>query len=262
LVTYVFGDIHGCFKTARALYDSLEFDRRRDRLWLVGDLVNRGPRSLEVLRWAKKLSEKLGPRFVTVLGNHDLHLLALDAGRGRDQHRVTLSAVLEAPDRRELLDWLRCRPLVYREGTRDGSYLLVHAGLHPRWKPGKAERKARRLEEHLSSRKSLRKLLDSNRDEGLARDLAVFTGIRTCTRDGRLCDYTGAPEGAPKGCLPWFEIDERKSRKVTIVAGHWAALGLRLEKTFLGLDSGCVYGGRLSAVRLEDRRVFTKANRD
>lgn len=258
MATYVLGDIHGCFKTARALYDSLEFDRRRDRLWLVGDLVNRGPRSLEVLRWAKKLSEKLGPRFVVVLGNHDLHLLALDARRGRHQHRLALSAILDSPDRRELLDWLRRRPLLHREGK----HLLVHAGLHPDWKPGKAERKARRVEEHLSSRKGLRRLLDASRDEGPARDLAVFTGIRTCTPEGRLCAYAGPPESAPAGCVPWFEIDGRKSRKVTIVAGHWAALGLRLERRFLGLDSGCVYGGRLTAVRLEDRRVFTKANRD
>ncbi len=266
MATYVVGDVHGCYRTLRSLFDSLDFDRRRDRLWLVGDLVNRGPRSLDVLRWAKKKSKKLGSRMVTVLGNHDVHLLALDAGRGREHHRDSLGEILEATDRKELLRWLRERPLAHREGD----HLLVHAGLHPTWTAGKAVRRARRLERYLAKRKRLRQLLDAadgtrRPSEDLAKraaDLEIFTRIRTCTQDGRLCAHTGPPDTAPKGCLPWFEIPGRRSRKVTVVAGHWAALGLRLEKRFVGLDTGCVYGGELTALRLEDRRVFAEPNRE
>lgn len=264
MATYAVGDIHGCYKTLRALYDSLDFDRRRDELWLVGDLVNRGPRSLEVLRWARKMSRKLGPRMVTVLGNHDLHLLAADAGRGRRNHRGALRPILEAPDRDELIDWLRNRPLLHR----DGDLVLVHAGLDPRWTPEKAERKARRAEKLVARRGRYRKLLagelgaPGGAHERAARDLAVFTSIRTCTPKGRMCPHTGPPKTAPEGCFPWFEVAGRKSRKVTVVAGHWAALGLELRKRFVGLDTGCVYGGALSAIRLEDRRIFSEKNRD
>ncbi len=259
MATYVIGDVHGCFDSLQALWPQLGFDRRRDHLWLVGDLVNRGPRSLEVLRWARDLEERLGERMRVVLGNHDLHLLAMHDGHARKRRKDTLDAVLAAPDRAELATWLARRPLIHR----DGETLLVHAGLLPHWTPGDAERIARRLEAMLRDPEHRRPLID--RDLELADDspwvepraqLSAFAGLRTCTAAGKPCKFKGRPEDAPEGCLPWFQVPDRRSSKTTIVFGHWAAMGLRLEANAIALDSGCVWGHRLTAIRLEDRTLF------
>ncbi len=257
--TYVIGDIHGCFDTLQALWPKLGFNLKKDRLWLVGDLINRGPKSLEVLRWARDLDQRLGNRMQVVLGNHDLHLLAVHDGYAKQRAKDTLKAILTAPDREELVAWLASRPLIYREGK----VLLVHAGLLPQWKPKQAERLARELEPVLCDPTARRPLLERSRRQG--RDekwrqrrvsLAAFVGLRTCTADGEPCKWKGPPAGAPAGCLPWFEIPRRRGSRITIVFGHWAAMGLRLERRVIGLDSGCVWGHRLTAIRLEDRALY------
>lgn len=259
--TYAIGDIQGCFLTLQKLLERLAFDPGRDRLWLVGDLVNRGPRSLEVLRWA----HDLGDRVVAVLGNHDLHLLARAAGVARPRRRDSLEEVLKAPDREALLDWLRQRPLLHREGELS----LVHGGLDPSWSLEEAEGLAREAEGALRGprcREALA-LIYSGRPERwessatgaerLQSILHILTRIRVCHPDGRIdFAFKGEPEAAPQGFLPWYEIPGRKSRGATLVFGHWAALGLRLMPDALALDTGCAWGRELTALRLEDRQVF------
>src|SRR5437762_1008508 len=192
MATYAIGDVQGSFDELQALLGAFAFDRAQDRLWLVGDLVNRGPASLATLRFVRDL----GDRAVSVLGNHDLHLLALAQGSAKAREEDTLGEVIAAPDRDGLLDWLRHRPMV----RVASNYVLVHAGLLPQW------------------------------------DVATAK--------------------APAGYLPWFEVPGRKSVDHTLVCGHWSALGLRIATNLLALDSGCVWGGKLSAVRLEDRRLY------
>jgi bis(5'-nucleosyl)-tetraphosphatase (symmetrical) len=265
--TYAIGDVHGCFETLQRLLRRVGYASSRDRLWFVGDLVNRGPRSLSVLRWAAEQ----GDRIVAVLGNHDLHLLARAAGLAQPKRRDSLDSVLAAPDRHDLLAWLRSRPLVHREH----GFLMVHAGLFPAWTPGLAESLAREVESVLRSeaaglllesfgRKTPEKWKPSL--SGLARArvaLAGFAKIRTVSADGRLCpDFSGAPQDAPRGCLPWFAAPGRQSAGETVVFGHWAALGLKVEDGIAGLDTGCAWGRVLTALRLEDRTLFQEPAAD
>ena len=260
--TYVIGDIHGCFETLQALWPRLRFDSQRDRLWLVGDLINRGPQSLEVLRWARELDDRLGDRMQVVLGNHDLHLLALYDGYAKQRAKDTLDTVLAAPDSSTLITWLAHRPLIHR----DGGFVLVHAGLLPQWTVAVAERLAGELEPVLRDPSARRSLIE--RSGTLDRDaswrqpranLAAFVGLRSCTVAGEPCPWKGPPADAPDGCLPWFEVPGRRSSGSTIVFGHWAAMGLRIESTAIGLDSGCVWGQQLTAIRLEDRVLFQQS---
>jgi bis(5'-nucleosyl)-tetraphosphatase (symmetrical) len=258
VATYAVGDIQGCFDTLQRLLRRICFRPEVDRLWLVGDLVNRGPRSLEVLRWARGL----GAAASVVLGNHDLHLLARAAGVAPARRRDTLDPVLAADDRETLLDWVRARPLLHREGDR----VLVHAGLLPRWSVEDAEELARGAEGALRGADwagFLRKVGTgagggpAARGESLASAAAVLTSVRVCRPDGSADEgYTGRPGDAPEGLLPWFDVPGRRSAGNTVVFGHWAALGLRNEPEVVALDTGCVWGGALTAVRLEDRRVF------
>lgn len=268
MATYAIGDIHGCFATLKKLLKKMPFRPQKDRLWLVGDLVNKGPRSLEVLRWAQEMDRRMGDRFQAVLGNHDLHLLAVAQGSVRPRNGHSLRKILRAPDRHGLLKWLRRRPVL----VRDGDYLLLHAGLPPQWSPRKAERRALKIQAMMDSR-SRRRLLRRGRicfdPESSSklddvhkrrRDLAYLTRLRSCTPRGIPCSFSGAPEEVPAGCLPWFEVPRRKSRDVTVVCGHWAAMGLRLQPGLVALDSGCAWGGGLSAVRLRDLEVYRQKN--
>lgn len=249
MATYAIGDVQGCATTLERLLVRIGF-AGHDRLWLVGDLVNRGPRSADVLR----LVRGLGERAVVVLGNHDLHLLARAAGLEPAKRRDTLDDVLSAPDRAPLLDWLRTRPLLHR----DGAWLMVHAGLLPAWTVDEAEARAREVEALLAQGR-LAELLGDSRP---ARSLRVLTRLRTCRDDGRLCDFDGAPEDAPDGCQPWFSSPKRRSTEVTVLFGHWSALGLHLGADAIGLDTGCVWGRTLTALRLEDRAVFSEPARE
>jgi len=263
---YAIGDIQGCWDALRRLLSRVAFDPSRDRLWLVGDLVNRGPGSLAVLREMKAL----GDAVVTVLGNHDFHLLAVAAGHARQHKRDTIAPVLEAPDREELLAWVRSWPLVVIEGDR----LLVHAGLLPRWTPEQAQalsdevRAALKADDHDNFLRTLYgDTPDAWRDdlEGFDRLRVVVnacTRLRFCTADGRMeFGEKRGPEHAPEGFRPWFAHEARASSDKTIVSGHWSTLELLLGPHLMMLDSGCIWGGALTAVRLEDRRVFQVPSR-
>ena len=261
MATYAIGDVQGCFDELQALLGALEFDRANDRLWFVGDLVNRGPASLATVRFVRDL----GDRAVVVLGNHDLHLLALAQGHARSRKDDTLEEVLAAPDRSELLDWLRWRPLLHLAGNT----ALVHAGLLPQWDIAAARSLALEVEAELRGPRHSKFLetLYGSRPDRWTDDLSgadrlrvivnAMTRLRFCTPEGVMeFETKGETARAPEGFLPWFDVPNRKSAGSTIICGHWSALGLRLAPNLLALDSGCVWGGRLSAIRLEDRRLY------
>lgn len=242
MATYVVGDVQGCFITLERLLARIDFDASRDRLWLVGDIVNRGPNSLDVLRFARDLED----RAVVVLGNHDLHLIARSRGEREPKRRDTFDDVLEAPDCDELVEWLAKRPLLHREDE----IVMVHAGLLPGWTLDEAASLAKKAE------KKLRDDMDRRLGKALRTAVDVFTRIRTCNKAGEMdLDFAGPPEDAPKGYRPWFELAEIPD-DATVLFGHWASLGLHLGTNAIGLDTGCVWGGALTALRLEDRKLF------
>jgi len=258
---YAVGDIQGCYAEFRQLLDLIAFDPRQDRLWLVGDLVNRGPESLSVLRAVREL----GSSAVTVLGNHDFHLLTVAAGHRRAHDGDTLGGILDAPDRDELLAWLRTRPLVVLEDE----WLLVHAGLLPSWTPATALMLSREVGMMLASDRHddfLRHLYGDEParwDEALRGYDRLRVVVNACTRL-RFCmaDDTmelrekRGPDHTPPGFAPWFMHPERRSARVTVLCGHWSTLDLMLAPNVLMLDSGCLWGGCLTALRLDDRRLF------
>jgi bis(5'-nucleosyl)-tetraphosphatase (symmetrical) len=245
MATYAVGDVQGCMATLDRLLRHISFGRG-DRLWLVGDLVNRGPHNREVLQFAKKQEA----RCQVVLGNHDLHLIARWAGVVEPKRRDTLDDVLDARDADELVSWLRRQPIVHREG----SWLMVHAGLPPSWTVADAQKRARKLQEALREGR-LKALTGEGR---MAEHLRLLTRLRMLDRKGQMADFDGPPDEAPKGLVPWFAHPERRSRDVTVVFGHWSALGLHVEPSAVGLDTGCVWGRALTAMRLDDRRVFSE----
>jgi bis(5'-nucleosyl)-tetraphosphatase (symmetrical) len=260
MAIYAIGDIQGCFDELQALLGAIRFDRHKDRLWFVGDLVNRGPRSLSVLRFVKAL----GDAAVTVLGNHDLHLVTVAAGLAKPREDDTLGEVLGAPDCAALLDWLRARPMIHLEDE----YVLVHAGLLPQWDVEQAQALGREVEAALRGprhREFLGALYggkpdrwddDLRGDDRLRVIVNAMTRMRFCTRQGAMDFHVkGDATSAPPGYLPWFDVPDRRTATRTVVCGHWSALGLRLAPNLLALDSGCVWGGRLSAVRLKDRAL-------
>lgn len=258
MATYAIGDVQGCYDELRQLLGDIGFRRGRDKLWFVGDLVNRGPKSLEVLRFVSSL----GDAAVTVLGNHDLHLLAQYEGVEKLKEKDTFQDVLDAPDSRELVDWLRRRPMMHA----DDSYAMVHAGILPVWSVEKALELGTEVQAALAAR-NYRDFLqrmyggspDAWRDNLSGWDrlrviVNAMTRMRFCSSEGRMeLDAKGAK--APRGFQPWFET-RPASERTTIVFGHWSQLGLRLDERLAGLDSGCVWGGRLSALRLQDRKLY------
>jgi bis(5'-nucleosyl)-tetraphosphatase (symmetrical) len=265
LSVYAIGDIQGCYAQLSRLLERIRFDPGSDRLWLVGDLVNRGPESLQVLRLVRSLEDAA----TVVLGNHDLYLLMVDAGLRRRGKDDTLARVLEAPDREELLDWLAHRSLLHVEGE----YVLVHAGLPPEWSVGQAQRLASGVEAVLrgAQRADFLLRLKGNKPDQWSETLQgwdrlrfivnALTRMRFCTARGRLdLSAKGPPECAPLGTLPWFRVPGRACTTHTVVCGHWSALGFYREKGLIALDSGCVWGGKLTAVRLEDGEVWQVAS--
>ncbi|MEM7168187.1 MAG: symmetrical bis(5'-nucleosyl)-tetraphosphatase [Planctomycetota bacterium] len=247
--TYAIGDVHGCFATLEKLLATISFDPARDRVWLVGDLVNRGPHSLNVLRWAAGL----GANAKVVLGNHDLHLVGRALGARKAKRFDRFDEVLAAPDRDDLIDWLRQRPLLHAAD----SYTMVHAGLHPSWTFETAAAQARELEAELRSARCADLLRDYYEQPASAAHQALRTLVhmRTCNAAGDECKFTGPPEEAPAGCLPWYDHISDEAWRGTVIFGHWAALGYRRTKRVLALDSGCAWGQDLTAVRLEDEQV-------
>ncbi|HUG44132.1 MAG TPA: symmetrical bis(5'-nucleosyl)-tetraphosphatase [Acidobacteriota bacterium] len=264
---YAVGDVHGCMRTLEDLLSALPWDPAEDHLWMVGDLVNRGPNSRVVLQWASHLERK--GRLTAVLGNHDLALLASHCGVRDEEPDDTFQDVLAAPDAAQLCDWLRRRPLL----VRCGSDCLVHAGILPGWSLDTADRLARQVELRLARNdfaESLERVFSRNRARAVAgvssggeedSALSVFTRLRLCDPAGRMLQgFTGPPEASPPGAQPWFAL-RPPQEGVHFVFGHWAALGLRLGDLYSALDDGCVYGRTLAAIRLEDRTVYRVESR-
>ena len=259
--TYVVGDIQGCHESFLELLQAVDFNPAKDKLWITGDLVNRGEDSLAVLRWCMEHDDAV----VAVLGNHDLHLLAVAEGFVPPHRKDTLEMILGAPDRQEVLDWLRHRPMAHRQGK----WLMVHAGLAPDWTGDDAETHARELEHALRSPKwkkffkrmygnEPRRWSPALEGQDRLRFLAnAFTRTRYLHRDGSLEFQHKLGLGtAPADLTPWFDFPGRRSTDVRVLIGHWSALGLLVRKDVVALDTGCLWGGALTAFRLEDEQCF------
>lgn len=268
--TYAIGDIQGCFKTLEKLLSHIHFDPAKDSLWFTGDLVNRGPRSLETLRFVKQL----GSRQQTILGNHDLHLLAMSHGAHPGWDDDTLNDILQAPDRQELLDWLCHQPLLHHDAAL--GYTMVHAGLAASWDLATAQALAKEVETVLQSENAAGFFhhMYGNQPDQWSEDLQgfdrlrcitnFFTRARFCFADGRLdLKFKGTLDSRPENLLPWFQVPGRRNADLNIVFGHWAALGgvTHSAKAF-ALDTGCVWGFDLTAMRLEDQQRFQVASVD
>ncbi len=263
-MNYAIGDIQGCFDALKRLLEHIHFDHKKDILWFVGDLVNRGPQSLETLRFIKNL----GPKHHTVLGNHDLHLLAVSAGVRAPQPKDTLDDILNAPDRDELLTWLTHQPFLYHDERLN--FTMMHAGLAPMWDLEKAKALAKEAETILQTvplKECCPHFYGNQPDrwndnlQGWDRFrciLIYLTRIRFCYADGRIeCQTKTNLLDAPADLVPWFQMP-RANRDLNLVFGHWSALNgvTNTPKTY-ALDTGCVWGNQLTAMRLEDQKRFS-----
>jgi len=258
---WMIGDLQGCCDPLERLLARPEIAAEPDaRLWFAGDLVNRGPCSLQTLRRVVGL----GDRAVAVLGNHDLHLLAAAAGVRRPGRQDTIDEILAAPDRADLIDWLRTRPLAHYEY----GHLLVHAGVLAKWKVDKVLALAGEVEAALQGpnwQKALQKMYGNepvNWKDGFSGGkrlrviINALTRMRLCTPKGHMdLSAKAEPGSIPAGRVPWFDVPGRATRDTTVVFGHWSTLGLMIRPDAICLDSGCVWGGALTAVRLQDRLV-------
>jgi len=259
LTVYAIGDVQGCYDPLQRLLEQLRFDPTQDMLWFAGDLVNRGPQSLQVLR----LVQSLGDRAVTVLGNHDLTLLVVAAGFRQARRKDTFDSILNAPDRESLLDWLRHRPLLHHDATL--GFTMVHAGLTSQWDLAQAQACAVELETALrgSDYRDFLAQMFGNKPVRWADSLTgierlrfivnTLTRMRFCHPDGSLDLVNKGPPGSqPSPLLPWFEVPERRNADLNVVFGHWAALGYHQVPGIYSLDSGCVWGKRLTALCLNE----------
>jgi bis(5'-nucleosyl)-tetraphosphatase (symmetrical) len=260
---YAIGDIQGCYDELHTLVAKLRFSADRDQIYFVGDLVNRGPASLQVLRFVRSLADNA----IVVLGNHDLHLLAVAYGIRKNRKTDTLDEVLSAPDRDRLLEWLIARPLAHTHVNIEGrTDLLVHAGVVPQWSVADTVALAREVEsglrsdpgrifDHMYGDEPDRWSEDLPLKEKLRFTINVLTRLRVCTTDGRIdLKWKGKPPPANSSYLPWFDVEERRTRDARVVFGHWSALGYVQREGAIGLDSGCVWGGALTAVDLDSDR--------
>ncbi len=260
MTAYAVGDLQGCLDQLKCVLEQVRFNPARDQLWLVGDLVNRGPKSLETLRFLYSIRESV----ICVLGNHDLHLLAVANNIERLRKADTLREILEAPDCTELLDWLRRQKLLHYDEKRDVA--LVHAGIPPQWTLKKALKRAAEVEDALQDDARLPLFLDGmygNEPAKWDKDLHGVTRLRVITNyltRMRFCRADGtldlkSKEGldtAPPGFAPWFSYPERKTRGQKIVFGHWAALeGKCNEPGLFALDTGCVWGGAMTLLNID-----------
>jgi len=273
MAVYAIGDLQGCYSELIDLLGYINFDAGSDQLWFSGDLVNRGPQSLDCLRFAKAL----GRNAVTVLGNHDLHLLAIAAGKMKPRQKDTFEDILVARDREELLEWLRQQPLMHYDQA--AGHLMVHAGLPPQWNLDTARQLAGEVEIMLRGDNidTFYENMYGNQPDLWSEDLTgmdrlrfitnCFTRIRYCHKDGRL-DLTdkNPPGRQARHLIPWFQIESRATQDIPILFGHWASLPFGNIKDFTRynvypLDTGCVWGRRLTAMRLEDGRMFSVPSR-
>jgi bis(5'-nucleosyl)-tetraphosphatase (symmetrical) len=264
MATYLIGDIQGCYDALQRLLEKINFDPSTDLLWSCGDLVNRGGQSLQVLRLLAELRD-----CVTVtLGNHDLFLLSQDARHPEGNSPLReFREILKADDREVLVNWLRQQPLAFK--SEEHKLLMVHAGVVPQWTEADTLAYAAEVEQVLRSDNRHEFLVKINKGKGRGWDpdrtgikrlrmiAAILTRIRFCDENGKiLWNASGPPSSMARPWRPWFKHPHRASRDVFLAFGHWAALGLRVKKRFIALDSGCVWGGRLSAYRLEDKQVI------
>jgi bis(5'-nucleosyl)-tetraphosphatase (symmetrical) len=260
---YAIGDIQGCYDELQTLLARLRFSVDRDQIYFVGDLVNRGPASLEALRFVRAL----GDSAIVVLGNHDLHLLAVAYGARPNRKADTLDEILAAPDRDLLLEWLVTRPLAHAHINTDGrTDLVVHAGVVPQWSVDDTVTLAHEVEsvlrtdpggifDHMYGDEPDRWSDDLPVKEKLRFTINVLTRLRVCSADGRIdLKWKGRPPPANSPCLPWFDVETRRTRDARIVFGHWSALGFVQRNGVIGLDSGCVWGGSLTAIDLDSDR--------
>lgn len=264
MATYVIGDLQGCFEPLQRLLETIQYSPSDDHLWFCGDLVNRGPASLECLRFVRSL----GHRGLTVLGNHDLHLLAVHYGLATPRGGDTIESILQAPDRDELMDWLRHQPLVHYDAAQN--WCMSHAGVPPMWSARKARRLAQEVEAELRTNpRPFFEHMYGNQPDLWTDELAGYdrlriivnylTRMRFIDADGRLDLVTKEGIGAaPAGFTPWFNHPLRKARKTRLLFGHWAALeGQAQTENVWALDTGCVWGAKLTALRLDDQQLFS-----
>ena len=260
MATYLVGDVHGCAVELKALLAQVAFDPEHDTLWLTGDLVARGPDSLEVLRYVRSLGDAVR----MVLGNHDLHLLAVACGVRKPHRLDTCGAILDAPDRSALFDWLRSQPLARDEQ----GVLMVHAGVLPTWTRPQVMALAHEVSDAIASSHSLADVThffsqmygnqpDHWRDDWQGADrlrvvVNALTRLRFCSAEGVMEFETKEGAGAaPEGYMPWFDVPERATAQDLIACGHWSTLGLVNQSNLMSLDTGCVWGGCLTAIRVE-----------
>ncbi|MGB1110651.1 MAG: symmetrical bis(5'-nucleosyl)-tetraphosphatase [Gammaproteobacteria bacterium] len=258
---FAIGDVQGCAQPLEELLRHIRFDPAEDRLWFVGDLVNRGPDSLSVLRRVKSL----GDAAVCVLGNHDLHLLALAFGnRQKDKSNPGLQAVLDAPDGPELIHWLRHLPMIHHDEKI--GFTMVHAGLPPKWSLKQALECGQELEAVLRGKKHEKFFADmyGNQPDDWSKSLSgmdrwryitnCLTRMRFLHKDGSLeLKHKGQPNSAPKGLVPWFEHPKRKTADTRIVCGHWSTLGYSAKNNVYATDTGCLWGGSLTALQIHPK---------
>lgn len=260
MATYAIGDIQGCYHAFQALLARIGFNQDKDQLWLVGDLINRGSGTLEVLRWCYAHQNSLR----IVLGNHDLHALVVAEGIVSAHKGDTLDALMAAEDRDVLLNWLRHQPLIYQEA----GYLMVHAGLLPQWTAEQAMTYAAEVESALRGKDYLHFLthmygnLPSRWDSDLTGidRLRVITNaatrLRICTAEGEMeFKFKGELHDIPSGYMPWFDVPTRATKDVQVIFGHWSALGLQQRANVFALDTGCLWGGKLTAMDLNTKAI-------
>jgi bis(5'-nucleosyl)-tetraphosphatase (symmetrical) len=261
VAVYAIGDVQGCYTELKQLLEKISFNSDNDQLWFTGDLVNRGPDSLATLR----LIRSFGESAITVLGNHDLHLLAIACSDRKPNRKDTLTQILEAPDRLELMRWLRNLPLIHTDDSL--GFTMVHAGLHPDWSVSQAQALAREVETVLRSddHKTYYKHMYGDKPHNWSDKLRswprlrfitnIFTRLRYCTDAGEPgLNVKGAPGTQPANMHPWFEIRHRASREQRIVFGHWSTLPVSRKHTVYNvypLDTGCLLGGKLTALRID-----------
>lgn len=260
MTTYAIGDIQGCYHAFQELLAKLKFNPARDTLWLVGDLINRGSGSLEVLRWCYQHRDSIK----VVLGNHDLHAIAVMHGFVPLHKSDTLDALLAADDHAVLFEWLRHQHMVY-EGE---GYLMVHAGLLPQWTVEQALQYGAEVEAVLQGDNYHDFLMAMYGNEpntwqdgltGIDRLRVItnsMTRLRVCTPQGAMeFSFKGELEDVPTGLLPWFDVPERASQDTQVIFGHWSALGLQQRDNVFALDTGCLWGGQLTAMNLQTKAI-------
>jgi bis(5'-nucleosyl)-tetraphosphatase (symmetrical) len=258
MAIYAVGDVQGCFAALQQLLKAIDFDANTDTLWFTGDLVNRGPQSADVVRFVMGLGEAA----ISVLGNHDLHLLAVAAGKAKLRRRDTIADVLQSQDCKQLLSWLRRRPLLHHDPLL--GVTLIHAGLLPPWDLGMAMKLASEVESVLRGPDADEFFahMYGNQPRAWREDLAdwdrlrvivnAFTRLRYCDRNGNMdLAPTGPPGSQPEHLMPWFQLPDRRTKDLTIIFGHWSTLGIWQKDGVIGVDTGCVWGRALTAVRLD-----------